>query len=203
MKIHCRLRFRCRLTALLALIGVAPTSLAADATHVARALVQVPVAAALPTPQQYIGGFVLYVRWPGDKAISTSRSAIKAWQICVAAPADASDARYAGMVVRERPFVVRHVTPGDALGSCHVLDLTVTDPATTAGFLKTAQAQRGLLIVGDGKDFCSAGGLICLRLRESRGGFEINLSAVKNAGFIVNAKLLMMARQADAEGTSP
>ena len=91
----------------------------------------------------------------------------------------------------------------DALADCHVLDLTSTDAAATTAFLKAAQPQRGLLTVGDGKDFCSSGGLICLHLREPHGGFEVNLSAVKNAGFIINAKLLMMARQPATEGTPP
>jgi hypothetical protein len=154
-------------------------------------------AAALPTPQEYISGFLLYVRWPNEAAIGV-------WQICVAAPASASDAQYADLVVRERKFAVRHVTPSDALASCQVLDLTGVDAAATSALLKAAQPLHGLLTVGDGKDFCSAGGLICLHLHEPRGGFEVNLSAVKNAGFIINAKLLMMARQpAAAEGTPP
>jgi YfiR/HmsC-like len=152
--------------------------------------------AALPTPQEYISGFVLYVRWPDDAAVT-------AWQICVAAPAGPNDAQYADLVVRERKFAVRHVAVGDALGSCHVLDLTAADAAATQGFLKTTQTLHGLLTVGDGKDFCSAGGLICLHLREPHGGFEVNLSAVKNAGFIINARLLMMARQPAAEGAPP
>jgi YfiR/HmsC-like len=152
--------------------------------------------AAPPTPQEYINGFLLYVRWPDEAAISV-------WQICVAAPASASDTQYADLVVRERKFAVRHVTPGDALGDCHVLDLTAVDAAATLAFLKSAQPLRGLLTVGDGKDFCSAGGLICLHLHEPHGGFEVNLSAVKNAGFIINAKLLMMARQPAAEGAQP
>jgi len=152
--------------------------------------------AAVPTPQEYISGFVLYVRWPGDETI-------KSWQICVAAQADAGDAHYAGMRVRERPFEVRHVKPGDALGSCQILDLTASDAGTAAALLKATQGRNGLLTVGNGRDFCSAGGQICLRMSEPRGGFEVNLSAVKNAGFLINAKLLMMARQSDAAGGAP
>jgi hypothetical protein len=155
-----------------------------------------PAAAALPTPQEYISGFLLYVRWPDEASISV-------WQICVAAPASVNDAQYANRVVRERKFTIRHVAPGDALATCQVLDLTATDATAAPAFLKAAQPQRGLLTVGNGKDFCSAGGLICLHLHEPRGGFEVNLSAVKNAGFIINAKLLMMARQPATEGTPP
>jgi hypothetical protein len=184
---------------LFALAGLAQLCLAANSVsvkyevnRVGRALIP----AALPTPQEYISGFILYVRWPSDAAIGT-------WQICVAAPASANDAHYADLVVRDRKFVVRHVKTGDALGSCQVLDLTAVDADTTQGFLKAAQAQPGLLTVGDGKDFCSAGGLICLHLKEPRGGFEVNLSAVKNAGFSINAKLLMMARQPAPEAAPP
>jgi len=151
-----------------------------------------PAHAGLQTPQEYISGFVLYVRWPDD-------AAIRSWQICVAYPAAGADAHYANLVVRERPFAVRHVGAKDALAGCNVLDLTAADAATTAALLPGAQAQRGLLTVGSGKAFCSSGGLICLRTTDARGGFEINLSGVKNAGFSINAKLLMLARPAEAE----
>lgn len=153
--------------------------------------------AAMPTPQEYISGFVLYVRWPGDETI-------KAWQVCVATPTDAGDAHYAELRVRDRPFEIRHVKAGDALVSCHILDLTASDPATTAALLRATQGRSGLLTVGNGRDFCSAGGLICLRTQEPHGGFEVNLSAVKNAGFLINAKLLMMAHQTgDVAGGAP
>jgi hypothetical protein len=151
------------------------------------------VQAAAPAPQEYISGFVLYVRWPGDVNI-------KAWQVCVATSAITGDAHYADLHVRDRPFEVRHVKQGDALGSCQILDLTATDTATTVAFLKASQGANGLLTVGNGRDFCSAGGLICLHSQDPRGGFEVNLSAVKNAGFLINAKLLMMARQTEAGG---
>jgi len=154
------------------------------------------VRAAAPTPQEYISGFVLYVRWPGDEAI-------RAWQVCVADAAADRDAHYVGLRVRERAFEVRHVKPGDALGSCQILDFTASDNTTTVALLKATQGRNGLLTVGNGRDFCSAGGLICLHQSEPRGGFEVNLSAVKNAGFLINAKLLMMARQADAGGGAP
>ncbi|HZP67580.1 MAG TPA: YfiR family protein [Rudaea sp.] len=146
------------------------------------------------TPQEYISGFVLYVRWPDD-------AAIKRWQICVARPSDAADAHYAELVVRERPFELRRVAAGDALASCQILDLTGADVAAAEALLKAAQSQRGLLTVGTGRVFCSGGGLICLRADDARGGFEINLSGMKNAGFSINARLLMLARTPTAEAS--
>ena len=154
------------------------------------------IRAAAPTPQEYISGFVLYVRWPGDETI-------KAWQVCVAGGNSAADAHYTGLRVRDRPFEVRAVKPGDTLNGCQILDLTGAEPSATAALLKATQGRNGLLTVGSGRDFCSAGGQICLHMAEARGGFEVNLSAVKNAGFLINAKLLMMARQSDAAGGAP
>ena len=152
------------------------------------------VASAAPTPQQYISGFVLYVRWPDD-------ALIKSWQVCVAAAPTASDAYYTNLKVRDRPFVLRHVQADDNVDGCQVLDLTAADAATSAALLKAAQSRRSLLTVGNGREFCSAGGMICLRLDQPSGGFEVNLSAVRGAGLMINAKLLMMARQ--AESTAP
>ncbi|MBS0570751.1 MAG: YfiR family protein, partial [Proteobacteria bacterium] len=63
------------------------------------------VAIAAPTAQEYIGGFVLYVRWPDD-------ARLKNWQVCTAAAVSASDAYYANLRVRDRPFVLRHVKTG-------------------------------------------------------------------------------------------
>jgi hypothetical protein len=159
----------------------------------ARSLINAALARGLQSPQEYISGFVLYVRWPDDATITS-------WQVCVGSATAQTDAHYASLVVRDRPFNVRHVSATDTLAGCHVLDLTATDAAATSALLKAAQTQRGLLTVGNGKAFCSSGGLICLRMNDPQGGFEINLSGVRNAGFSINAKLLMLARPAGTEG---
>jgi len=147
--------------------------------------------AGLQTPQEYISGFMLYVRWPDDASIT-------AWQVC-AAGTPAGETHYAGLIVRERKLAPpRRVGTGDDLAGCHVLDLTGVDAIAATAMLKRAQGQRGLLTVGSGRGFCSSGGLICLRTDDPQGGFEINLSGVRNAGFSINAKLLMLAHPAAA-----
>lgn len=152
--------------------------------------------AAAPTPQEYISGFVLYVRWPEDDQV-------KGWQVCVASATDNADAQYAGRQVRDRPFAVRHLKAGELLDGCQILDLTSAEPATAVALLKATQSRRSLLTVGNGRDFCSAGGMICLLADQPRGGFEVNLSAIRGAGFAINARLLMMARQFEAAGAPP
>ena len=152
------------------------------------------IAHAAPTPQEYIRGFVLYVRWPDEEQITR-------WQVCIAAAGDAGDAQYAALQARDRPFAVRHVRPGESLEGCQILDLTASEPSVAVALLKATQARRSLLTVGNGRDFCSAGGMICLLAEQPRGGFEVNLSAIRGAGFAINARLLMMARQTETAGT--
>jgi YfiR/HmsC-like len=151
-------------------------------------------ARAAPSPQEYISGFVLYVRWPEDEQI-------QAWQVCVASPVTAADPYFATLQVRDRPFAVRHIKAGEALDGCQILDLTSAEPATAVALLKATQTRRSLLTVGNGRNFCSAGGMICLLQDQPRGGFEVNLSAIRGAGFNINARLLMMARQSETAGT--
>jgi hypothetical protein len=150
-------------------------------------------ARAAPSPQEYISGFVLYVRWPEDEQI-------RAWQVCVASPVTAADPYFATLQVRDRPFAVRHIRAGEPLDGCQILDLTSAEPATAVALLKATQTRRSLLTVGNGRDFCSAGGMICLLQDQPRGGFEVNLSAIRGAGFNINARLLMMARQTETAG---
>ena len=189
----------CRLLAVLLAAGLADPSFAIDASGSARsvgALIQHAAPAGLSTPQDYISRFVLYVRWPDDAAIT-------AWQVCVASPASTSDAYYAGLSARDRPFVVRHVSATDALGTCQILDLSDMDAAQAMRFLQLAHTLRGVLTVGDSKNFCSIGGLICLHLQEPQGGFEVNLSAVKSSGLAINAQLLMLARPHAVDADEP
>ncbi|MGA9333131.1 MAG: YfiR family protein [Rudaea sp.] len=162
----------------------------------ARALVQIAATTALATAQDYISRFVLYVRWPDDQSI-------KAWQVCVASPNTTGDANYKGLTARSRPFAVRHVAANASLAGCQILDLSDADAASTQNFLRLVQATHGILTVGEGKQFCSAGGQICLRTQEQHGGFEVNLSALKGSGLGIKAQLLMFARQTSSAGAGP
>lgn len=153
-------------------------------------------AGALVTPQDYITRFVLYVRWPHDDAL-------KSWQVCAASVDPARDARYANVSARGRPFSVRHVEPTDSLADCQILDLSYTKRSTSEQFLHLAMSVHGVLTVGEGRDFCSAGGQICLLLDTAHGGFEINLSAIKRSGLAINAQLLMLAHRHAQRNETP
>jgi hypothetical protein len=122
----------------------------------------------------YLLGFIQYVRWPAEESIA-------AWQVCRPGAAGKS--------------------AGDSLDGCQILDLTRAPAASARAMLALARKQP-ILTVGEDAAFCTAGGVVCLRPPEGANGFEINLSAVQEAGLRVNAQLLSMGRkrQATKEG---
>lgn len=152
-------------------------------------------AAGLTTPAEYIIGFVRYVHWAGAERAAD-------WQICVvaSAPRD-SDRAYAGQLAHGKPFVVRYISRDDGIATCHVLDLTQADAASAAALLQRAR-HLPILTVGSGPNFCSLGGVLCLRLGDPEQKFEINLSAVKESHLNISARLLMLgsSRSGATEG---
>jgi hypothetical protein len=141
----------------------------------------------------YLLGFIQYVRWPAEESIA-------AWQVC--RPGAAGKAVPSGeRTARGKPVTVRPVAAGDSLDGCQILDLTRAPAASARAMLALARKQP-ILTVGEDAAFCTAGGVVCLRPPEGANGFEINLSAVQEAGLRVNAQLLSMGRkrQATKEG---
>jgi hypothetical protein len=144
----------------------------------------------------YIVGFVRYVHWPDEDAA-------RAWTVCVAGlGANERDARYANERVRGKPFAWRAVDGAQDLDGCHVLDLTRADAATSAALLVRGRG-RPLLSVGRGADFCTAGGLICLHEPGDERAFEVNLSAIKESGLGVSARLLRLGSARAPQGGAP
>ncbi|HEY8010913.1 MAG TPA: YfiR family protein [Rudaea sp.] len=141
--------------------------------------------AGLASSAEYIVGFVRYVHWDHEEDVV-------AWQVCVGdGVAPQTDRAYAGQMVRGKRFAVRRVTLNDDVSTCHVLDLSGADAASEAALLRKAN-RLPILTVGHGSNFCSLGGVLCLRLGDPEQKFEINLSAVKESGLNVSARLLML-----------
>jgi len=148
---------------------------------------------ALGRAGEYILGFIQYVRWPAEENID-------AWKVCVLS--EAAGAAYVGLSARGRPLAVRRIVTFEQLKDCQVLDLTDAPVAELRGWLERARRQP-VLTLGDGEKFCTAGGVICLRARagaDGAGGFEVNLSAVQEAGLVANAQLLMLGRKRPPAG---
>ena len=134
----------------------------------------------------YLLGFIQYVRWPAEEAIV-------AWHVCTPAAAGKATA-YGGRHARGKPVSVRPVAAGDSLDGCQILDLTDAPAARAKALLALARKQP-ILTVGEYPAFCTAGGIVCFRSGDTASGFEINLTAVQEAGLRVNAQLLNLGRK--------
>jgi len=137
-------------------------------------------------PGSYLLGFIQYVRWPAEESIA-------AWQVCTSA-APGRSAPYSGRTARGKPVAVRPVASGDSLAGCQILDLTDA-PSESAKTLLARARKQPILTVGEDAAFCTAGGVVCLRAGDGSGGFEINISAVQEAGLRVSAQLLNLGRK--------
>jgi hypothetical protein len=135
---------------------------------------------------EYLPGFIQYVRWPAEESID-------AWQVCRLLPPGKAS-RPDGRTARGKPVAVRPIAAGDALAGCQILDLTDAPAPSVKALLAQARKQP-ILTIGDDAAFCTAGGVVCLRTGDGASGFEINLSAVQEAGLRVNAQLLNLGRK--------
>jgi hypothetical protein len=181
------MRNPCRTTLRGAILHVLSVAISLGCASGALAQASPPEPSGLGTSGEYILGFIQYVRWPAEESIRT-------WQVCVPSAPASKAASYSGRTARGRPLTVRQVAASDALAECQILDLTDAPAASAKPLLAQARKQP-VLTIGEGSHFCSAGGVICLRARHGAGGFEINLSAVQEAGLNVNAQLLMLGRR--------
>jgi hypothetical protein len=152
------------------------------------------VAAAPPLAPERLSGFIQYTRWPAE-------AELRRWEVCV--PAGGSvPGEGESPAARGRPIAIRVLAPGEGADRCQILDLTGLPPAAARALLDRT---RGLpvLTIGQGDAFCSAGGVICLRSTGAGGGFEVNLSALQEAGLAANAQLLMLGRRRQTAGAAP
>lgn len=149
----------------------------------------------------YLINFLRYTEWPAERAPDPSAP----WVIAVAGPnwvttVVRSVARAAG-VVQGRPVVVRAVRmragPADELleeiDDAHLLFLHATGSAQQRRLLDLLR-HRPVLTVGDGERFVAAGGMLGLVRSGDHVVFAANPDAIRDAGLVVSAKVLKLAR---------
>ncbi|MFH1679271.1 MAG: YfiR family protein [Candidatus Eisenbacteria bacterium] len=92
-----------------------------------------------------------------------------------------------------RPIRVKRLTgPRDAAG-IQILFVSITDEAELARAFKEIEP-RGMLVVGETKEFAHDHGTVRFFLEENRVRFEINVAAADRAGIKIDVKLLKLAR---------
>jgi hypothetical protein len=140
-----------------------------------------------------VAGIVSYTRWP-DAASSI--------RLCTIGRGPGIDAlqRIHEIGSPGRPVVIVAVRDLDAAEQgCDALYLA---PSAAAHVRQAVRqfAGRPVLLLGEGADFCSDGGMFCLEPAAARPRFGVNLDAVARSGLKVNPQVLRIARGAEGPG---
>lgn len=179
-------RWRLALGTALAAIVMVPVAVRAQAGADTRPQGSNPVG-------KVVAGIVSYTRWP---------SAGTAIRLCTVGRGQGIDA-----LLRSNAIDL----PGRAVSIAAVADLETAAQGCDALYLGRASAElvrqavklfagRPVLLLGEGSDFCSDGGMFCLEPAADTPRFGVNLDAVARSGLRVNPLVLRIARGGDGTG---
>jgi hypothetical protein len=146
-------------------------------------------AATLPgSVSAVVSGILAYTRWPGEAApirLCTLGRGVGVEQLLAAADIGSE----------QRPVKVRPMTAAveAAAGPCDALYVGNVSTAAHREVLK-ALAGRPVLLLGEGAEFCSDGGMFCLAPGTGAVRFNANLDAIARSGLRVNPMVLRIAR---------
>ena len=135
--------------------------------------------------------FARFVEWPPE-AFKDSHDRIS---ICVLGKnpfgsrlADAVDGKTVGI----RTFKVSSVSTAAEARACHILFVSGSERKPVGALLEDAKNPY-LLTVGESSEFLAGGGMINLKVQDSRVRIEINREAASSAKFRISSRLLSLA----------
>lgn len=149
-------------------------------------------AAAAPLESQiqavFLLNFTKFIEWPPG----TLGPSYSTFNICILGNnpfGGTLDQVVAGEVVYGRRVVVQKIDRTPESGSCQMVFLDTQDYDSKM----LARMGRGVLTVGEGRNFVRSGGMIGFVLENRRVSFEINRPAAEAAGLVVSSRLLAVA----------
>ena len=166
--------------AVLGAVACAPACLAQAAPAASKA----SVAGVAPV----VAGILGYTRWPAEGG---------AVRLCTLGGSAGIDELLGPVELGtpQRRVVVQAIAgPAQARSGCDAL--YVTADAAMAREAMRQVAGQPVLLLGEGADFCSDGGMFCLEPGAGAGRFGANLDAIARSGLRVNPLVLRIARGA-------
>jgi hypothetical protein len=139
-------------------------------------------------------GIVHYTRWPSGPATMQfcvdDRDALMAQEVDHRLAEEDANTRRDYLLAKRK----LDVETADSLVDCQVVYF---DGATASlhPALLIALANRSILTIGRGEDFCSYGGLFCLSSAKSGWRVQANLDAISRSGLRVNPQLLRLTQR--------
>mgnify|MGYP005845026463 CR=1 FL=1 len=134
-----------------------------------------------------VAGIVSYTRWPAESPTI---------RLCTLGRGVAVDALLAadGLGAAPRPLAARPAgREVNLAGECDVVYVGHLGAAAIRDVLKPL-AGHPVLLIGEGADFCSDGGMFCLLPGAGAVRFNVNLDAVARSGLRVNPLVLRLGR---------
>lgn len=139
----------------------------------------------------FVYNFIKFTQWSATREGDAS-----VLHICTpgALPLEGQFAKLQGRLVGARPIEVHANSPSSDWRNCAVLFITETDASRLDAILRSL-GNAPVLTVGDLPDFAKAGGMIELRMADSRVKFDVNLASAQRAGLQLNSQMLKLAGQ--------
>lgn len=129
-----------------------------------------------------------YTRWPGPE---------RPRLLCATAGSARGPALLRALKdgLQARRLEVQEIEPNRSPpAECDVLVFEIWELPSQRQVLRTL-AERPVMTIGFGADFCSDGGLLCLTpSAAARARFEVNLDAVARSGLRINPRVLQLSR---------
>jgi hypothetical protein len=137
----------------------------------------------------FVFNFFKFTQWPGLRPDDG-----RPLRLCTMSeqPIDEELALLQGRKIDAHTVEVRTQVPVNEWHGCHMLFIGAGD--RTEATLRTL-GTLPVLTVGDQSGFVQAGGMIALRVEDSRVRFDVNLGAAQRAGLTLNSQMLKLARQ--------
>jgi hypothetical protein len=139
----------------------------------------------------FLVNFPKYVEWPAV-AFAGPESPVVIAVLGETKMAEEIQTVIVGRTVNGRKIVLKRVASGQDPGACQVVFISAAEQQHSPDLLARLKS-AGILTVGESGDFLDSGGIINLAHRDQKIALEVNLTAARDAGIKISAKLLGVA----------
>lgn len=139
----------------------------------------------------FIYNFIKFTQWGPTREAESDPL-----KVCTTAdkPLAGQFARLHGRTIGARMLEVRNNVGINEWNGCDMLFIADSDSGRLDAILRSL-GNAPVLTVGDFPGFSKAGGMIGLRMEDSRVRFDVNLASAQRAGLTLNSQMLKLAGQ--------
>ncbi|MBR0564764.1 YfiR family protein [Azoarcus sp. L1K30] len=135
-----------------------------------------------------VWGILSYTRWPSDP---------NPVRLCIVGSTTAavSIRQSASWLETGRSYVVKDLAPGEAaVQRCDIVYVGNLPPDETSALLQQI-VTAPVLSIGEGSEFCSAGGMFCFEDQSGSTRFSANLNAISRSELRINPQVLRLSKR--------